>query len=308
MEIISDWKAIPEALRHCACALGTFDGLHRGHQTVIRTAVDYAQAHGLPSVVFTFANHPRSVLSPEKAPLVIESEAVRRLQLEQMGVDALFEPVFTTELAAMDPLTFLEFLQEKLAPVFVTAGPNYSFGKFGAGRSEMLSEQGDNFGFTAQICPTVDEEGQMISSTRIREFIVRGKLSKANTWLGHPVSVYGEVMHGDKRGRLLGFPTANIALPKQMAVLPKGVYATRVTVEGEIYAGAANIGNNPTFGIMETRLEVHLLHFTGDLYGKNILVEFLARLRGEEKFPSVDALIAQMEKDKAEAERIFLLE
>ena len=305
MELISDWKDLSEKWMHGACALGTFDGLHRGHKAVIRKAVEYAKERGVPSVVFTFSNHPRSVVSPEKAPLLIENEEVRRMHLSGMGVDLLFEPVFTKEMAGTEPKAFLTLLQKYLAPSFVTAGPNYTFGRFGAGRAETLAEEGKNYGFEAEICSPVYENGEMISSTGIRKHILDGNLAAANLWLGHPVSAYGEVMHGDKRGRLLGFPTANLELSKTSVSLPKGVYAVRVTIDGKPYGGAANIGSNPTFGIMEPRLEVHVLDFSGDLYGKKIMVEFLEHLRGEEKFASVEALIAQMEKDKAASDEIF---
>jgi len=308
MEVISDWKKLSEKWKHGACALGTFDGIHRGHQTVISRAVEYAKEQGVPSVVFTFSNHPRSVVSPDKAPLFIEDAEVRRMHMKRMGVDMLFEPLFTEETAAMEYKDFLKLLKETLAPSFVAVGPNYTFGRMGAGSADTLKAEGENFGFTAGICSPVFENDEMISSTGIRRFIRLGKLDEANKWLGHPVTAYGEVMHGDARGRLLGFPTANLELSDKAVSLPKGVYAVRVTIDGEVYGGAANIGSNPTFGIMEPRLEVHVLDFSGNLYGKKILVEFLKLLRREEKFPSIQALIAQMEKDKAKAEEIFRLQ
>ncbi len=308
MEVWEKLAAIPPAYQRGIMALGTFDGLHLGHQQVIRRALEWAARESRPGLVLTFRNHPLSVIDPDRAPRCIETVEARRELLERLEVDFLIELPFTLELAATSAGDFLRLLAETAAPAGLVVGENFSFGAGRQGTSARLREAAAAFDIRAEIVPLAMAEGAVISSTRIRELLAAGELQAVNDLLGRPFSICGEVRHGDARGRLLGFPTANLSLEPGRAMLPQGAYAVRVRFSGRDRFGIANIGNNPTFEGKESRLEIHLFDYAGDLYGVRLKVMFVERLREERHFGSVDALRRQLCDDELRARRIFHLQ
>lgn len=305
MEVIKKLSALTKKFPSPVVALGMFDGVHRGHASVIRRAVEVAQKISGTATVFTFANHPLSVLSPESAPLMIGSRNLRREIFESLGVEVLIEIPFTKELSRRSPEEFLEILREKISPAYVVTGPNYTFGRFGKGNGRLLLREGENYGFRAEICPAVTVDRKTVSSTKIRALIAEGNLSEANELLGRNFTYVSKVVNGDKRGRRLGFPTANLEIEDHRAMLPNGVYIVRVKVGGEIYSGIANVGDNPTFKVAKRRLEVFIDNFSGDIYGEEIAVSFISKIRDEKIFASVDELKAQLNEDLAALRRFF---
>lgn len=287
-------------------AVGTFDGVHIGHQALISRAVSLARDADVPCVVFTFRNHPLSVLAPEHVPPLLSSPEERRRVFASLGAAFVIEEPFTKELASLSAEDFLARLVEILAPRAVVVGENFSFGAGGRGTPEFLAAQGKTLGFRVENVPLLSCEGETVSSTRIRTLLSAGDVRLAGALLGRPFSLRGVVVHGDERGRMLGFPTANLLPPKLEACPENGAYAVRVELEnGEEKIGVANVGSNPTFGGNERRVETHILDFSGDLYGKNITVRFIERLRAEKKFPSPDALVEQIHEDEQRAREIL---
>lgn len=299
MEVVKKLSALTRKFPRPVVALGMFDGVHLGHASVIRRAVEVAASVGGTAMVFTFSNHPLSVLSPETAPLMIGSRSLRREIFESLGVEVLIEIAFTKGLSRMAPEDFLELLREKISPEYVVTGPNYTFGRLGKGNGRTLIREGASYGFRAEICPAITVGKKTVSSTRIRGLIAAGNLSDANELLGRNFTYVSKVVHGDKRGRKLGFPTANLEIADNRAMLPNGVYIVRVGVGGNFYRGLANVGDNPTFKVAKRRLEVFIDDFSGDIYGREISVGFISKVRDERIFGSVDDLKAQLGEDLA---------
>jgi len=295
MEVIKKFTKI--SYEKPVVALGMFDGVHVGHASVIRRAVEIAKKINGTPMVLTFSNHPLSVIAPENVPRIVGNKILRREIFESIGVKVLIEIPFTKELCRKSPEEFLTMLNERIAPVYVVTGPNYTFGRFGRGNGRMLIREGENYGFKAEICPAVTIGKKTVSSTKIRALIAEGDLSAANELLGRNFTYTSQVMHGDKRGRKLGFPTANLEIDDRHAMLPNGVYSVRVKVGDEIFNGVANIGDNPTFKVAKRRLEVFIDKFSGDIYGENISVSFIEKIRDEKTFDSVDELKAQLRTD-----------
>ncbi len=308
MKVFSKIADLTEAYPKLVIALGAFDGVHVGHQSIIHQAMELAASIGGHSMVFTFSNHPLSVIAPQQMPAQIGDNLSREQILAALGVDVLVSVPFTKELARISPEEFLALLRDNFAPRYVVVGPNYTFGYRGKGTQRLLQRLAGEYGFQAEICPAVLEDGRPVSSTRIRELIKEGELIKVNAFLGRPFTFSGRVMHGDRRGRKLGFPTANLAIGEQRAMLPNGVYAVRVLYRGSFYYGIANIGTNPTFAGCTRRLEVNIFDFAGDLYDQPLQVEFWERLRNEQKFSSSEYLVRQLHKDMKAAHEIFHLQ
>lgn len=286
-------------------ALGMFDGIHLGHRHIIRTAVRKAHEIGGTALVFSFLNHPRSIVGTGGSPRRISSEGIRRKLLKNLGVDALVEIPFTAHFAKTEAIDFLTLLYQYFSPKYIVVGENYTFGRYGRGTPVLLRQEAVHYGFQPIICAPVICDGETVSSTRIRALIQQGDIVKVNEYLGSPFSIIGPVVHGEARGRQLGFPTANIEIHEENEIPPNGVYAVTVQHGADGYAGVANIGNNPTFGGCKRRLEVHLFDFSKDLYGENLTVSFYAHIREERRFSSVDSLIAQVESDKKAAIRLI---
>ena len=305
MEIYKRLSAVNKKFARSVIALGMFDGVHIGHASIIRRAVELARSIGGTSMVFTFSNHPLSILAPENQPLMIGSRSLRRKLVEELGIDVLIEIPFTAELSKRSPEDFLQLLKEKFAPSIVVTGPNYTFGRFGKGNGRMLIREGEAYGFRAEVCPAITVDKKTVSSTRIRKLIAAGDLKSVNELLGRPFTYVSKVVHGDRRGRRLGFPTANLEIGEGRAMLPNGAYAVAVELDGKIYCGIANVGDNPTFGAVKRRLEVYIDRFNGDLYGRELSVKFLETLRAEQKFSTVDELVAQLRADLERARKIY---
>ena len=278
-------------------ALGMFDGVHIGHASIIRRAVEIAAQINGTAMVLTFSNHPLSIISPENAPLAVGNINLRREIFESLGVQVLIEIPFTKELSRKSPEEFLSMLSERIAPAYVVTGPNYTFGRFGRGNGRMLIREGENYGFKAEVCPAVTIGRKTVSSTKIRALIASGDLNAVNELLGHKFTYTSQVVHGDKRGRKLGFPTANLEIDDKHSMLPNGAYVVRVKVREKIFKGIANIGNNPTFKVAKRRLEVFIDNFNDDIYGEKISVSFIEKIREEKTFSSVDELKIQLRAD-----------
>lgn len=308
MEIITSLDAeLKNKYPATVIALGTFDGLHLGHIDVINTARDYAERSGLKLAVFTFSNHPLALIRPDLVPVRIISAEEKIKLLESFGVDYLINIPFTEDFAALSPDEFLE----KLACFnyrCLVVGENFTYGFLGSGKTETLERSGRKNGFDVIVRPLVKMNGNVVSSTGIRNLIQAGHIEYANRMLGRAYSITGKIVHGEQRGRKLGFPTANIELLHgEMAVPAPGVYAVTASIEGSIYEGMGNIGNNPTFNDVEhARLEVNLFNCSGDLYGKTMSVQFHKYIRAEKKFSGVEELCRQIEEDKKTIKTYFL--
>ena len=297
MEVIKKIIGSTKKFSRPVVALGMFDGVHLGHAEVINHAIDTAKKISGTAIVFTFSNHPLTVIAPDDAPLMIGSKNLRREIFSDMGVDVLIEIPFTKEFSKKSPEEFLQLLQEKISPAYVVTGPNYTFGRFGRGNGRLLLREAENFGFKAEVCQAFTVERKIVSSTRIRALIAAGDLDSANQLLGRNFTYAGEVVNGDKRGRKLGFPTANIEISDKRAMLPNGAYVVRVKVRGKFFNGIANVGDNPTFKVARRRLEVFIDDFSANIYGEEIFVSFIGKLRDEKIFSSAEDLKAQLNED-----------
>lgn len=303
-----DYPEIPETGgREYSVAAGFFDGIHRGHQEVIGHALEVAREQGLVPAVMTFDPHPSAILGNRKEVTYITPYKQKMQLLEEMGTDTVFVIRFTKEFASMSPEQFIDCYIRKLGVRHITCGFDFSFGRFGKGKPEDLENMsGGDYGVS--VIGQVSEEEEKISSTRIRLMLSEGDVSGAAELLGRPLMTDGTVIEGDKRGRLIGFPTANVD-PVPGSCLPApGVYAARFETDGMIHNGVLNAGYRPTFkDPSDTFLsvEVHLLDFDGDLYGKEVRVRWIRRIREERKFSGIEELKVQIWRDKEEARQIL---
>ncbi|HWQ60699.1 MAG TPA: bifunctional riboflavin kinase/FAD synthetase [Negativicutes bacterium] len=307
MEVFSRLSEVNGRFAKTAVALGTFDGVHVGHQQIIRRAADLAraQAAGCQSVVFTFGNHPLAVIAPDRCPPLLATPAHKAALIAALGADVLLSVAFDRALLQLSPDAFIGLLVDNLRPAFVVVGPNYSFGHRGAGTPELLAAAGRRFGFEVVVHPAVEMGGVLVSSTLIRQLILAGDVAGASPLLGRPFRIDGTVAPGEGRGRGLGFPTANISAAHGQIVPADGVYSVYVYVGDDRYRGVANVGDNPTFTGNSHRIEVHLRDFAANLYGKTIAVDFLAKLRDERTFAGEEELKAQIARDIAAAEGYY---
>jgi riboflavin kinase/FMN adenylyltransferase len=310
MEIVRGVDELPGGLRF-VLAIGMFDGVHRGHQRVLRRLVATARRRNARSVLLTFEPHPAQVLRGE-TPLVLCSEPERRARLAALGVDLLVIQRFDREFADQPPADFLRRLSVGRHLVAIVMTPDSAFGRDRAGVLPAVRRLGRELGFDIAEVTSLAGEGAMISSTRLRTLIVEGRLAEARRLLGRSYAVVGRVVLGDRRGRELGYPTANLELDEPMTLPPDGIYAARVSWDGahplapaRIADGVVSLGVRPTFGGGGRVLEVHIFDTSEDLYGQRLRVEFVRRLRGEKRFLSADALIRQMDRDARRARRVL---
>jgi riboflavin kinase/FMN adenylyltransferase len=309
MQRFHDYRGLAASDRGAAVALGNFDGVHLGHQSVLALAHAAAAELGAPFGVVTFEPHPRSFFAPDAPPFRLMNADARARRMEKLGVERLYELPFGAPLAGLAPEDFARtVLADGLGIRHVVVGADFRFGKGRAGDAAMLRALGAGLGFGVTIAPLVSDSEGDYSSTAIRAALAEGRPEEAARILGHWHRIEGRVEHGEKRGRALGFPTANMALAPLH--LPRfGVYAVLVDVlDGRHrgrYQGAASIGVRPTFGISAPNLEVFLLDFDGDLYGAELSVALVAFLRPELRFDGIEPLIAQMQADVLEARALL---
>ena len=290
----------------CVLTIGNFDGVHRGHQAMLSALSALAREHGVAARLLTFEPHPVEFLSPNEAPPRLLRFREKVVALSRYGITNITCARFGETLSRFDPETFVEdVLFNGLAVRHVLVGDDFRFGHRGAGNFETLSRAGERFGFGVSRVDTVQHDGARVSSTRVREALAAGELALAGSLLGRPYAVCGRVRMGQQLGRTIGFPTANIACGRNRFA-PAGVFAVRVrTHDGTQWRGVANVGRRPTVDGTEERLEVHLFDVSDDLYGQELEVVFEQRIRGEQKFPNLDALKAQIAADADAARRYF---
>ncbi len=292
-----------------AVTIGTYDGVHLGHRAIISTLVSDAKARGLRSVVITFEPHPRLVLGKTNgAPIFLLSTLDEKLNaMESLGVDCVIVIHFTKAFSETPAEAFVEnVLVKEIGLAEIVVGYDHMFGKNRGGSFETLARLAEKHHFAVRQIPEQKVDEHHLSSTAIRRFLESGEIERANKLLGSPYQLSAVVIEGDKRGREIGFPTANLLPPKAKLIPKMGVYAVEAEVDGNRHRAMMNIGTRPTIQAPSgVSLEVHLLDFNGDLYGKSLTVRFLARLRDEQKFPSLDALKAQLERDKDAAQRLL---
>jgi riboflavin kinase/FMN adenylyltransferase len=301
MQIVHGLESFPPDAGPSAVALGAFDGIHLGHRAILGTAVSEARRDRLRAIACTFDRHPMEVLQPDRAPLPITTLEERLALIAETGIDTTVVIPFTPAVAAVEAKAFVQdVLIGTLRAREIVVGFNHRFGRGARGDAALLETLAGPLGFRAHIVPALTVDGVAVSSSEIRAALQRGDLAAAARLLGRPYSIRGAVVRGAGRGRTLGFPTANVKTERPLG-LPVGVYVCRLTVGSHEHQAVVNIGFRPTFGETEISIEAHVLDFTGDLYDERVALTFVRRLREERKFPSVDALKAQIELDVAAA-------
>ena len=314
MKIYHDLKDI-DIKKPTAIALGNFDGVHKGHQELMRRAVAAGKEKGLKSAVFTFSNHPRNLLAGEDVVKNILYPDEKRRIIESMGVDILFDIPFTWDICGMEPVRYIE---ELLFGAFraqeIFCGFNYTFGYKAGGDVRLLEEEGARHGAAVHVLEPVMVGGKIVSSTLIRECIEAGNIEACDSYLGRPYTLNGKVVHGNEIGRTIGFPTCNLLVDETMVTPPNGVYVTNCLIEETVrgahgslktvwkrYPAVTNIGVKPTIGTFTKNVETHIFDFNRDMYDVDIRVEFLKMTRLETKFDSLEALKEQIARDCAKA-------
>ncbi|EKM99306.1 MULTISPECIES: bifunctional riboflavin kinase/FAD synthetase [unclassified Acidocella] len=299
MKIYSDWRTVPVAARGASVALGNFDGVHIGHAAVLRAA--HAARPDAPRAVLTFEPHPREFFRPQDAPFRLTLAAERAAALQALGVDILYQLPFDAEFSHLTAEAFVqEILFKSIGAVHLSCGADFAFGHRRGGDVAFLADRAENLGIGLSIVPAVADAQGPISSSRIRRLLQDGYPERAAALLGRPYSIRGPVLHGDARGRTIGFPTANIELGRHLEP-QRGVYAVTTRIGAKLVKGVANLGLRPTVGGTQSRLEAHFFDFEGDLYGQELSVQLRHFIRDEQKFPSFDALKAQIARDAREA-------
>lgn len=298
-------KPVPPALRGAVIALGNFDGVHRGHAELAREAVELAEQLGRRPAALTFEPHPRSVFKPEEPVFRLTPPALKTELLAGIGLPLTFVLPFNRDIATIRAEAFIDdLLFSKLGASGLVCGYDFHFGQGRRGDPQMLQARGEAEAVPVVVVPPFAFDGEPVSSTLIRTLLEQGDVARAARFLGRPWLVRGIVAHGDKRGRELGYPTANLHLARDCR-LKYGIYAVRMRIDGTWHDGVASFGSRPTFDDGAPRLETFVFDFSGDLYGKQVDVALIDWLRGEAKFDSLDALIAQMDKDSLRARDIL---
>lgn len=285
-------------------ALGFFDGVHLGHQGVLKDAISRAKQLGIPSVAVTFKNHPRSIID-KNHPLLITTLDEKIKIIEEIGIENLVVLDFDEHLLKLTGEDYIKLLVSSLHPKSITIGSNHHFGSNGSGNQKLLNDLSQKYNYTPSVIDIIEWDEHIISSSAIRKLIIAGEIEKANTLLYKPFTITGIVQHGAKRGRVIGFPTANVVPPDNLVTPLSGSYKAVVQIDGTKYNSVVNIGLRPTYGDLITKLiEAHLFDFNEDIYGKEIEVIFIKKIRDEKKFANQDELIEQIKKDCEEAKRL----
>jgi riboflavin kinase/FMN adenylyltransferase len=305
MELIRGLVNPCERQRGCVVTIGTYDGIHLGHQELLRRLNEHAARLALPTVLLTFEPMPREYLSPQAPPARLTSFRERWRILGRMSLDYVLLLRFGEGLRNLRGEAFATLLAQDVGARAVVVGHDFRFGCHGEATAPMLADAGRRLGFSVDVVPPVMLDGERVSSSGLRQALAMGDFEFAKRRLGRPYSMRGRVVPGQRLGRDLGFPTANLRVERRRAPL-QGIFAVRVHgVEEMPLRGVASLGTRPTVGGVHTLLEVHVFDFSADLYGREIEVEFVAKLRDEEHFPTLEALVEQIHRDAAEARRIL---
>ncbi len=305
MKVYHDLKEYGESLPYPVVTMGNFDGIHRGHQEIFRTLRQEAEAHGGTTLVITFFPHPLKVLHPDHAPRLITNLKERIKLMEGCGIDCVICLPFDEEFAGWDAERFVrEILVGKIGARKVLVGEDFRFGRNREGDIAFLQARGRPFGYTVRKIKPVQVDGMEVSSTRIRQLIQKGRVRDSAALLGRPYDISGTVVTGEKRGRTLGFPTANLATEAEL-LPPNGVYAVRVALGKEQRPGVASLGVKPTFSGKRFSIEAHIFDFDRDIYGESIRMEFIEWIRDEKSFPDARALAEQIDRDAKQARHIL---
>ncbi|MFH1360080.1 MAG: bifunctional riboflavin kinase/FAD synthetase [Candidatus Omnitrophota bacterium] len=307
MKVISAIGSVKQKFQRPVVAIGVFDGLHRGHQFLIRKVIKRAKSIKGTSMAMTFFPHPVHVLKPKAyLPFLVSLE--HRLKLiENLGIDVCIVIDFTKKFSRLSPKSFLEkYLVKGIRPQEVFVGQDFHFGKKRLGDWQLLQKLGRARGFKVTSIAPIKSNGRMISSTRIRQIITQGNIELAARLLGRPVSVFGRVKRGDRRGKNLGYPTANID-PFREVIPPCGVYLVKIEIKRKFFVGIANVGFRPSFKKRKRKInvEVHIFHFHKNIYGQKIEISFLKKIRDEKKFSTRKLLIEQLKKDEQNAKKLL---
>jgi riboflavin kinase/FMN adenylyltransferase len=286
-----------KAKKDMLLTIGVFDGVHLGHRHLIAKLTELARKQKLASGVITFSQNPKGVLSPQsQLPFLTDIE--RRIELiKDVGIDEVIPLTFTPELAALSPREFLELLKKHLRMKGLVIGPDFALGKNREGNTNVLRNLSEEMGFSLTVVPPLTTDGEVVSSTAIRQALAEGDMKRAQKLMGRPFRLHGRVARGDKRGAELGFPTANLEIGAEQALPADGVYTSRAFIDARAYPAMTNIGFQPTFGGDKRLVEVYLMDYRGDLYGRELAVEIIERLRGEIKFDSPEELKKQIAED-----------
>ncbi|MDR3542411.1 MAG: bifunctional riboflavin kinase/FAD synthetase [Desulfosporosinus sp.] len=298
--------SLPLNKESCVIALGNFDGVHLGHRRLLEHGLEQAVCLGVELCVLIFEPHPLKVLFPEREVKLLSTTQERLQYLEEIGVKTVYLLPFTMEMANTSPEQFVEQILLPIGVVHVVVGFNYSFGAHGKGNPELLQTLGAKHGFRVSVLQAQTIGGRVISSSSIRKALLHGDIQLASSLLGRPPCISGTVVHGEERGRQLGYPTANILHSDDVLIPKRGVYAVWAYLDGERVSGMMNIGMKPTFHDMyNTIAEVHFFDYDGDLYDREIMVYIEERLRDECKFNGVNELLIQLKKDRDQAECVL---
>jgi riboflavin kinase/FMN adenylyltransferase len=285
--------------------IGVFDGVHLGHKYLISRLVEQARRQALLSAVITFKQHPQELLSPQTELPFLTDLTERINLLEKEGVNLVIPLSFTTELAQLDAHNFVSLLQRFLKMRGLVVGPDFALGRNREGDVDTLARMGREMNFSVTVVAPLTLDGEAVSSTAIRKAIIAGDMEKASRLAGRPFSLHGQVVSGAGRGVGLGFPTANLGLNQEQALPADGVYASWAYIDGKIYPAMTNIGDNPTFDGKERTAEVYLIEYHGDLYGRELRIDIVKRLRGEKKFKSTQELKQQIAEDVKQGRAIL---
>lgn len=301
------WSLDDVHLQNSWLTIGTFDGVHLGHQEIVHSLAAGAHAEDAQAVVLTFYPHPAIVLGKRHDPFYLTTPQERAELLGEMGADAVITLPFTPQIASTNAREFISLLKSHIGMVHLMVGPDFALGRDRGGNIHTLDDLGKELNYTLSTIHPVELEGGVVSSSRIRRALADGDLDQVNLLLGRPYYVSGQVVPGDGRGHEIGIPTANLSLWMERALPKSGVYVSQTTINGQTFGAVTNVGVRPTFKSKSsaTQVETHLLNFKEAIYGQQIKVNFLTRLRDEQRFPNVQALVAQITQDISQAEGIL---
>jgi len=306
LNIFDFFELSPLGFRDSYITIGNFDGVHRGHQAIICKMIQSAKEQNRPILIVTFFPNPADYFNPELDAFYLSTPKEKEGQLLKLGVDRVITFRFDRDFANLPPRAFLSGLKHNLGLSKLVVGQDFALGKNRAGTLPIIKEIGQEMSFSVETIEPVDLGGEEISSTKIRQRLAEGRVADAAEMLGRPYTVSGEVTHGSDRGSRIGLPTANLTPWKKKKLPAVGVYATRVLHRGIEYSGLSNIGFRPTFEKQTLpNMETHILGFDGNIYGEKLTLKFIGKIRDEQKFSGVDAFLAQIERDKDTARRIF---